>query len=146
VAGPLRSRRTTGLVDQSRAPKHCPHRTADRITKLLVECRQLHPQWGARKPIRVLRGRHTEIRAWPAPSTVADLLARRGLVHKRRRRRPPVHPGVVRPTTVAPNDLWTADFKGQFRTGDHRYCYPLTMADQHRRFTGCRISTCGGCS
>ncbi len=123
-----------GLVDQSRAPKHCPHRTADRITELLVEGRQCHPQWGARKLIRVLRGRHKDIRVWPAPSTVADLLARRGLVHKRRRRRPSVHPGVVRPTTVAPNDLWTADFKGQFRTGDHRYCYPLTMADQHTRF------------
>jgi transposase InsO family protein len=41
---------------------------------------------------------------------------------------------VVRPTTAAPNDLWTADFKGQFRTGDRRYCYPLTIADQHTRF------------
>src|SRR5262245_1957198 len=129
-----------GLVDQSRAPKHCPHRTADRVTELLVEGRQLHPQWGARKLIRVLRGRHREIRVWPAPSTVADLLARRGLVHKRRHRRPSVHPGVVRPTTAAPNDLWTADFKGQFRTGDHRYCYPLTMADQHTRY----LLTCRG--
>jgi putative transposase len=123
-----------GLEDQSRAPKHCPHRTAERVTELLVGFRQLHPQWGARKLIRVLRGRHTDIRQWPAPSTVADLLARRGLVTKRRRRRPSVHPGVVPPTTAAPNDLWTADFKGQFRTGDHRYCYPLTIADQHTRY------------
>jgi putative transposase len=129
-----------GLVDQSRAPKRCPHRTADRIAELLVGCRQLHPQWGARKLLRVLRDRHREVRVWPAPSTVADLLARRGLVHKRRRRRPSVHPGVVRPTTAAPNDLWTADFKGQFRTSDHRYCYPLTMADQHTRF----LLTCRG--
>lgn len=44
------------------------------------------------------------------------------------------HPGVVRPMTAAPNDLWTADFKGQFRTDDRRYCFPLTLADQHRRF------------
>jgi len=49
----------------------------------------------------VLQDRHAEIRAWPAPSTVVDLLARRGLVHKRRRRRPAVHPGVVRPTMAA---------------------------------------------
>jgi hypothetical protein len=41
---------------------------------------------------------------------------------------------VVRPTTAAPNDLWTADFKGHFRTGDGAYCYPLTIADQHTRF------------
>jgi transposase InsO family protein len=47
---------------------------------------------------------------------------------------------VVRPVTVAPNDLWTADFKGQFRTGDGRYCYPLTIADQHTRF----LLTCHG--
>ncbi len=53
---------------------------------------------------------------------------------KRRRRRPPHHPGVVPPVTTAPNDLWAADFKGQFRTGDRRYCYPLTVTDQHTRY------------
>jgi transposase InsO family protein len=36
--------------------------------------------------------------------------------------------------TTQPNDLWTADFKGQFRTCDGVYCYPLTIADQHTRF------------
>ena len=57
-----------------------------------------------------------------------------GLVKKRRRRRPPHHPGVVPPVTTAPNDLWAADFKGQFRTGDRIYCYPLTVSDQHTRY------------
>ena len=71
---------------------------------------------------------------------MADLLARRGLVHKRHPRRKPVHPGVVRPDTTGPNDLWTADFKGQFRTGDGKYCYPLTLADHHTRF----LLTCRG--
>ena len=123
-----------GLADQSRAPRACPHRTAAHIAELLVACRREHPLWGARKLLRVLRGKHEEIRAWPAPSTVAALLKRHGLVAKRRRRRPSIHPGVVTPTTTAPNDLWTADFKGQFRTGDHRYCYPLTIADQHTRY------------
>lgn len=123
-----------GLADQSRAPHECPHRTAAYIAELLVASRQAHPLWGARKLLRVLRGRHQEIRTWPAPSTVADLLMRRGLVTKRRRRRSSVHPGVVPPVTTAANDLWTADFKGQFRTADHRYCYPLTIADQHTRY------------
>ncbi len=77
---------------------------------------------------------------WPAPSTTADLLARHGLVAKRRRRRPHQHPGVVPPTTRAPNDLWTADFKGEFKTGNGIYCYPLTIADQHTRF----LLTCHG--
>jgi hypothetical protein len=30
--------------------------------------------------------------------------------------------------------VWTADFKGQFRTGNGVYCSPLTIADQHTRF------------
>jgi len=80
------------------------------------------------------------VTGWPAPSTAADLLARRGLMLRRRRRRPHQHPGVVPPTTAAPNDLWTADFKGQFRTGNGVYCFPLTIADQHTRF----LLTCHG--
>jgi len=123
-----------GLIDRSRAPKHLARQTDAMIIALLVAAREAHPEWGARKLLRVLRGQHAEIRTWPAPSTVADLLARRGLVHRRRRRRPSIHPGVVRPTTVAPNDLWTADFKGQFRTGNSQYCFPLTIADQHTRY------------
>jgi hypothetical protein len=30
---------------------------------------------------------------------------------------------------AAPNDLWCADYKGEFRPGDGRYCYPLTVTD-----------------
>lgn len=123
-----------GLTDRSRAPHRCPHKIADAMSELLITAREAHPFWGARKLLTVLAARHPRIHDWPAPSTVADLLARRGLVHKRRPRRASTHPGVVRPTTAAPNDLWTADFKGQFRTGDRRYCYPLTLADQHTRF------------
>jgi len=129
-----------GLADRSRAPHRCPHKLADPITELLVAAREAHPHWGARKLLAYLAPRHPAIEGWPAPSTAADLLARRGLVQHRRRRRAPVHPGVVRPDTAAPNDLWTADFKGQFRTGDGAYCYPLTIADYHSRF----LLTCHG--
>jgi len=130
-----------GLHDRSRAPHHCPHKISDEMAALLCAMRTAHPFWGARKLLKVLQTRHAAIRRWPAASTAADLLARRGLVHKRRQRRPPSqHPGVVPPHTTAPNDLWTADFKGQFRTGDGRYCYPLTIADQHTRF----LLTCHG--
>lgn len=128
-----------GLADRSRAPRCCPHKLGDAMVELLIRAREAHPYWGARKLLVVLARQHPRISEWPAPSTVADLLARRGLVQKRRRRRASTHPGVVRPTTAAPNDLWTADFKGQFRTGDGAYCFPLTIADQHTRFLlGCR--------
>lgn len=123
-----------GLVDRPRRPHTCPTQIRPVLAELLCEFRRVHPDWGARKLLRVLRGRHAEIEDWPAASTTADLLARRGLVRRRRRRRPHQHPGVVPIETRAPNDLWTADFKGQFRTGNGRYCYPLTIADQHTRF------------
>jgi transposase InsO family protein len=129
-----------GLADRSRAPRHCPHRIATTMAELLVAERVAHPYWGARKLLKVLKTRHARVTNWPVASTVADLLARRGLVQRRRRRRPQIHPGVVRPTTTAPNDLWTADFKGQFRTSNGEYCYPLTIADQHTRY----LLTCRG--
>lgn len=129
-----------GLRDRSRAPHHCPHRIEAEIAERICALRRQHPYWGARKLLRILATRHPRVGDWPAASTAADLLARRGLVLKRRRRRPHQHPGVVAPTTAAPNDLWTADFKGQFRTGNGVYCYPLTIADQHTRF----LLTCHG--
>ena len=114
-----------GLSDRSRAPHTCPHTLTASMTELLCATREAHPFWGARKLLVVLQGKHPRIHDWPAASTVADLLARRGLVHRRRTRRPTTHPGVIPAVADAPNDLWTADFKGQFRTGDHAYCYPL---------------------
>ena len=121
------------LADRSRAPHHCPHKISDAVAQLLVSARRGHPDWGPEKLLQWLEPRHPGI-DWPATSTAGDLLARAGLVQKRRRRRPPHHPGVVPPTTAAPNDLWATDFKGQFRTGDRIYCYPLTVTDQHTRY------------
>jgi len=122
-----------GLADRSHVPHHCPHKIPAAMEELLVAERIAHPFWGARKLLAVLQRRHPRTTPWPAASTVADLLARRGLVHKRRSRRTPVHPGVIRTVTEAPNALWTADFKGQCRTGHSRYCSPLTIADQPTR-------------
>ena len=128
-----------GLADRSRAPHRCPHKIDAALAKVLCEARRQHPSWGAEKLIGWLEPRHPTI-DWPAASTVNDLLSREGLVKKRRRRRPHQHPGVVPAVTHEPNDLWTADFKGQFKTRDGIYCYPLTIADQHARF----LLTCKG--
>jgi transposase InsO family protein len=128
-----------GLAPRSRAPHTCPHRIAAELAALLCATRRKHPDWGAGKLLDYLEPRHAGV-TWPAASTVNDLLARHGLLAKRRRRRPSQHPGVVPLVTHAPNDLWTADFKGQFRTRDGIYCYPLTIADQHSRY----LLTCHG--
>lgn len=87
-----------------------------------------------------LKPRYRKIRHWPAASTAGGILKREGLVQAKWKRSPRTHPGVVDPITDVPNDLWTADFTGQFRTQDHIYCYPLTIADQHTRF----LLTCHG--
>lgn len=122
-----------GLQDRSRAPHHCPHRIAKEVAAVICAARRQHPSWGPAKLVAWLRPRYPVV-DWPAVSTAGDLLARRGLVKKRRRRRHYQHPGVGPPTTTQPNDLWTADFKGHFRTRDGIYCYPLTIADQHTRY------------
>lgn len=134
-----------GLRERSRAPHHCPHRISTDVSAAICAGRRQHPSWGPEKILHWLKRRHPELEI-PATSTAGDLLARRGLVKKRRRRRHYTHPGVVPPTTERPNDLWTADFKGHFRTRDGIYCYPLTVADQHTRYLlGCHglLSTKG---
>jgi putative transposase len=123
-----------GLAERSHAPHHCPHRIADELAELLVAARRAHPTWGPGKLVQYLAPRHPRVATWPAISTVADLLKRHDLVRARRRRRPIVHPGTVPLHTTAPNDLWTADFKGQFKTRNGVYCFPLTIADQHTRY------------
>jgi putative transposase len=127
-----------GLLDRSRAPRRSPQQTEARCEESLVEARRDHPDWGARKLLLRLRGRHPEW-GWPAASTGGEILKRHGLVAPRRRRRCP--PVAAKPLVEAtsPNRLWTADFKGEFRTGDRQLCYPLTVADRFSRYLlGCR--------
>ena len=71
---------------------------------------------------------------WPAPSTVGDLLNREGLIQPRRRRTRHAHPGKPHVEAHEPNDVWAADFKGEFKTLDGLYCYPLTVTDLASRF------------
>src|SRR4029450_8543757 len=95
-----------GLADRRRAPHQCPHRITPEVAAVICAARRPHPSWGPAKLLAWLEPRHPVLDL-PAISTAGDLLARRGLVKKRRRRRPYRHPGVVPPTTTQPNDLWT---------------------------------------
>ena len=123
-----------GLEDRSRAPRYCPHRMSQAAERAIVATRRRHPTWGPRKVLAWLADRHPELEL-PSPGRAAALLARQGLVKPRkRRRRRWDHPGRPCFAVQAPNDLWTADFKGEFRLGNRDYCYPLTVADQHTRY------------
>jgi putative transposase len=128
----------SGLEERSRRPHTCPHATAVEQVEALLEARHRHPSWGAKKLLRILRRRHQDWKL-PGRTTCCDLLKRHGLVETPRRRRFPGHPG--RPLTPmdAPNAVWTADFKGQFKTRDGEYCYPLTVVDGYSRYLlGCQ--------
>jgi putative transposase len=122
-----------GLVDRSHAPHRCPHKIQAEVAQALIELRRKHPRWG---PI-TLRARLAKLRPelqLPTASTVGDLLSREGLVQPRRRRARPGESRGGKLETGRPNEIWTADYKGQFRTLDGKYCYPLTIQDAHTRF------------
>ena len=128
----------SGLEDRSRKPCSSPNQTPQYIVDAFIELRCRHPSWGAKKLLSILHKRHPSW-ALPGRSTVCDILRRHGLVPKTRHQRHIGHPG--KPTTLiaAPNDVWSADFKGQFKTGDGLYCYPLTVADGYSRLLlGCQ--------
>lgn len=122
-----------GLKDGSHAPRHCPHRMPELMQELLLEARRAHPTWGPRKILAWLGPRYPEMEL-PAASTVGDLYSRELLVKRRPRRRNWGQPGRATVTVADPNDLWTIDFKGEFRTLDGVLCYPITIADAHTRF------------
>lgn len=123
----------SGLEDRSRAPRSCPHRTDARCEKALVEARRKHPSWGPKKLLDILASKHPEW-PWPAVSTGSAILSRHGLV-KPRKKKPRID-SRSKPVveTTRPNQVWTMDFKGEFRLGNRQLCYPLTIADHYSRF------------
>lgn len=127
-----------GLEERSRRPQVSPNRTPDEVTQALLEARRRHPSWGGKKLLTLVHKRHL---SWDLPhrSTVCDILNRHGMVAKKRQRRRIGHPGKPTSQILAPNDVWSADYKGQFRTGNGIYCYPLTVADGFSRYLlGCQ--------
>lgn len=122
-----------GLMDRSRRPHTCPHQTAPELESRIVRVREAHQYWGPVTIVAYLRRQDPHL-PWPAPSTAGQILQRHGLVKPRRKRRRVRHPGRPYLPMEAPNDVWPADFKGEFRTKDGRYCYPLTITDGRCRF------------
>jgi len=121
-----------GLEPRSRAPHHTPSKIPEEIEKRIIEIRKEHHTWGAKKLRWRLEkdGIYSRI---PANSTITNILKRNGLIPERRKR---VHVERRYPKFEADNcnEIWSADYKGEFRTTDGKNCYPLTIADTYSRF------------
>lgn len=114
--------------DRSRRPHRSPKRSGKTIEAAVLQIRDVHPAWGARK----IRRRLTTTTAIPSASTVHAILQRNDRVPAQRH--PPHYTRFEHPT---PNDLWQMDFKGRFAFGNRVFCHPLTMVDDHSRYNLC---------
>src|SRR4051812_2105391 len=105
---------TAGLAARSRAPHRHGRAMAEAVREAILDLRDERRHWGPKRLRARLAVLHPET-AWPAPSTIGELLRREGVVEPRRRRRSPL-PGAPRATiaVTGANDLWCLDFKGWF--------------------------------
>jgi transposase InsO family protein len=126
---------TDWAAELSRRPHGSPGRVESALETAVLQVRDAHPAWGARKILHVLA---REGEAMPAASTVHAILARHGRIT------PPGHPPAKgRFELPAPNLIWQMDFKGRFVLHDGRqWCHPLTVVDDHSRFALC-LQACG---
>jgi transposase InsO family protein len=120
----------TGLADRSRRPQHSPRRSGPAMEEKVLAIRDEYG-WGARKIKTCLE------RAGEGPlakSTVHEILLR----HERVTGAPGKTVGAYqRFEKERPNELWQMDFKGHFSLGNRERCHPLTVVDDHSRYSLC---------
>jgi len=119
------------MVEQSRRPHTSPSRTAPEIEARVIAMRQQRYQrgWGAKKIHHELR--QQGLKPLPSVSTINAILKRHGLIDPEASAKAKAW---QRFEAAEPNDIWQMDFKGEFKGAHHRYCYPLTILDDHSRF------------
>lgn len=122
-----------GLRDQSRARHHHPNAVSESIIEAIVSARVSHPSWGPKK-LRAWLRRHNGSVIWPSVSTMGEIVRRHGLTVARRRSRKTRVYDQPFVGCEHPNAVWSADFKGWFRTGDGTRCDPLTITDNYSRY------------
>ena len=129
------------LIDRSRRPHRSPARTDEAVERQVAALRAEHPAWGPRKLRRVLLDRELldDERTAPSPSTIGQILRRRGLIDADAS---PKHRPFVRFERAHPNELWQMDFKGHFAMLDGSRCHPLTVLDDHSRYA-LAVRACG---
>jgi transposase InsO family protein len=121
-----------GLEDRARSPYRHPNKLPFQVETAILRIKREHTSWGAPKIREKLIKVYPGIKP-PASSTIHATLDRHGLVRRRKRRRYKAQ-GTELSEARSPNALWCADYKGQFRLGNRRYCYPLTISDYRSRY------------
>lgn len=126
-----------GLQDRSRRPQNVAGTDGETVLRL-IELRREHPKWGPKKLQKLLLRQAPHVGV-PNVKTIGRILDRAGEPRVRRpRRRLRL---VLRPRqkleASAPNEAWTVDFKGWWRTVDGRRYEPLTVRDAFSRCVLC---------
>ena len=127
-----------GLSTKTTAPLRHPNATALGIARQVVFLKLNHQSWGPKKIVYWLK-QHYPDQTWPAVSTAGTILRQAGLVKPRKKhwKTPPYSQPFQE--CLGPNLVWSADYKGQFKTGDGQLCYPLTVTDNFSRvLLGCK--------
>lgn len=122
-----------GLEELSRAPQSHPNQTAEELRAMIIKAKLRHQKWGPKKVLDCLRREQPQLH-WPADSTAGEILKRAGLVQPRTRRHRVAPYSAPFSDCAGPNQSWSADFKGDFRLGNGRRCYPLTISDNFSRY------------
>ena len=132
-----------GMEEESRRPKGHSEQLPEEEVCEIVRLKLAHVSWGPRKIRELYRRRHPEV---ASESTFKRVLERAGLTQKRRRRRSSEAGRLCSGRRAgAPNEVWTVDFKGWWRSYGKR-CEPLTVRDEHSRYVLELRSLADGCS
>lgn len=121
------------LSDRSRRPVRYANQLPEQLESQIVALKRDKPHWGARKIRELLVRRLDQDVRIPARSTIHAVLHRHGLVKPIGRARHRAT-GTALSAGSSPNELWCVDFKGEFKLGNGRYCYPLTVTDHASRY------------
>jgi len=125
------------LANRSRAPHDHPQEISVSVKQAILAVKQRFPRWGAPKIRARLEREHIDWSHYPAVSTIGLFLRNQGLTRTRRRRRKATPSAVPLTNGRYANQVWCADFKGHFKTGDGRRCHPLTISDHASRYLLC---------
>ncbi len=118
------------LCDQSRRPHQQPSKTAGEIEQKIIQMRLAHPAWGGKKIRAALEA--AGIEGLPSDKTCCNIIKRNGLVDPTEAAK---HTPFQRFERHHCNEMWQTDFKGDFLLGNGIRCYPLTILDDHSRFS-----------